>query len=86
MNIDYDLQSDDWYYDLKWIIIRRVKRARDPKHEFLYARQHFLPDWFYKEYDKSLHVFKEHPYAQHWSKTDEKLFSARQLVKNYVAK
>lgn len=72
---------DEHYYDLHWIIIRRIKRLLDERSQCLYAPQRNIPDWF-KTYFIRFETDSAHKNAEIWNKTHEKIFFAHCLICN----
>lgn len=71
---------DEEYFDLHWIIIRRIKRKLDSRCQCLYKKPKNIPTWFetyYQFFNGQNEIDKK---AEIWSKLDEKCFQAHCLI------
>jgi hypothetical protein len=74
---------DEQYFDLHWIIIRRIKRKLDFRWKCLYGthrQQKNIPDWFEDYFVFFNGQHETNTKAEIWNKTDEKWFQAHCLI------
>lgn len=78
--------SKSEFYNLKWIIVRQVRRKNDIRYSYLWSSR-CIPRSFFEEYEKEDYkkIPIDHPLACYWSKLDEKLFACKQLVEPFYS-
>jgi hypothetical protein len=62
----------EWYYDLHWIIIRRVRRSRDWKYKAIFPNSRLLPEWYFMYFDRWYTLEDENnAFAVYWTTEHE---------------